>query len=305
METFLDKLKRVISSERIWQNEPMKQHTTFRVGGPADYYVRPSIEEIQSIITLAKRENMPYTIIGNGSNLLVKDGGIRGLVIELGLEAGMVHLKEGNNHMITAEAGVRLSALAKVAANNSLTGLEFAAGIPGTVGGAVFMNAGAYGGEIKDVIVNATVLEEDGIVRTFLKEDLDLSYRHSAISENGGIVLSASFVLQEGNPDEILAKMADFAARRKEKQPLEFPSAGSTFKRPEGYFAGKLIQDAGLAGYRIGDAQVSEKHCGFVINRGNATAIEILQLIFDVQEKVQKEFGVKLETEVRILGEDA
>ncbi|MBE5889354.1 MAG: UDP-N-acetylmuramate dehydrogenase [Lachnospiraceae bacterium] len=305
METFLEKLKRVISSERIWQNEPMKQHTTFRVGGPADYYVRPSIEEIQSIITLAKRENMPYTIIGNGSNLLVKDGGIRGLVIELGLEAGMVHLKEGNNHMITAEAGVRLSALAKVAANNSLTGLEFAAGIPGTVGGAVFMNAGAYGGEIKDVIVNATVLDEDGIVRCFSKEDLDLSYRHSAISENGGIVLSASFVLQEGNPDEILAKMADFSARRKEKQPLEFPSAGSTFKRPEGYFAGKLIQDAGLAGYRIGDAQVSEKHCGFVINRGNATATEILQLISDVQEKVQKEFGVKLETEVRILGEDA
>lgn len=305
METFLDKLKRVISSERIWQNEPMKQHTTFRVGGPADYYVRPSIEEIQSIITLAKRENMPYTIIGNGSNLLVKDGGIRGLVIELGLEAGMVHLKEGNNHMITAEAGVRLSALAKVAANNSLTGLEFAAGIPGTVGGAVFMNAGAYGGEIKDVIVNATVLDEDGIVRNFSKEDLDLSYRHSAISENGGIVLSASFVLQEGKSDEILAKMADFAARRKEKQPLEFPSAGSTFKRPEGYFAGKLIQDAGLAGYRVGDAQVSEKHCGFVINRGNATATEILQLISDVQEKVQKEFGVKLETEVRILGEDA
>ena len=206
--------------------------------------------------------------------------------------------------MITAEAGVRLGNLAQKAAEHSLRGLEFAAGIPGTVGGAVFMNAGAYGGEIKDVLHSVTVLEENGAVTTVPAKDLELSYRHSAVEENNYIILSASFLLEEGEETEIRAAMSDYSRRRLEKQPLEFPSAGSTFKRPEGMFAGKLIQDAGLRGFRVGDAQVSEKHCGFVINRGNATAKDLLELIAQVQTRVQEQFGVHLETEVRILGED-
>ena len=304
METFVEKLRRVIADDRILLNEPMRKHTTFRVGGPADIYVKPAIEEIPALIALARRENIPYTIIGNGSNLLVKDGGIRGMVVELGVDAGMIHMKDGSTHMITAEAGVRLGNLAQKAAEHSLRGLEFAAGIPGTVGGAVFMNAGAYGGEIKDVLHSVTVLEENGAVTTVPAKDLELSYRHSAVEENNYIILSASFLLEEGDETEIRATMSDYSRRRLEKQPLEFPSAGSTFKRPEGMFAGKLIQDAGLRGFRVGDAQVSEKHCGFVINRGNATAKDLLELIAQVQTRVQEQFGVHLETEVRILGED-
>lgn len=280
--------------------EPMKNHTTFRVGGPAELLVSPNRKELPVLLHLAKEQNVPVTIIGNGSNLLVSDKGIRGLVIELGKRMDAITV-EGNR--LRAEAGALLSKAAQTAAKASLGGMEFAAGIPGSIGGAVAMNAGAYGGEIKDILVSAVLLDAEGAVRRLTTEELDLSYRHSIVMEGSYYVLEAEFLLAPRPEEAIRETMAELRQKRMEKQPLEYPSAGSTFKRPEGYFAGKLIQDAGLRGYRVGDAQVSEKHCGFVINRGNATASEILQLIGDVQKKVQEQFGVRLETEVRILGE--
>lgn len=304
MTEIREKLKQIVPEEHILFDELMKNHTTFRVGGPADIYLRPDIGELSEVITLLRKENYPYQVIGNGSNLLVTDKGIRGAVIEIGTRAAsLIHLKEGNTHLLVAEAGVRLSALAQKAAEYSLTGLEFAAGIPGTVGGAVAMNAGAYGGEMKDVLVEATVLTEAGEKLTLSAKELELSYRHSVVMEQNYIVLSASFELTSADEASIREKMADFAAKRREKQPLEYPSAGSTFKRPEGYFAGKLIEDANLRGYSVGDAQVSEKHCGFVVNRGEACATDILQLIEDVRKKVLENSGIVLEPEVRIIGE--
>ncbi len=299
-----EKLKQIVPEEHILFDELMKDHTTFRVGGPADIYLRPDVGELPEVLALLRKENYPYQIIGNGSNLLVTDKGIRGAVIELGTRASsLIHVKEGKTHLLVAEAGVRLSALAQKAAEYSLTGLEFAAGIPGTVGGAVTMNAGAYGGEIADVLVEACVLTEEGEKLTLSAEELKLSYRHSAVMDHHYVVLSASFELESKDEAAIRETMADFAARRREKQPLEYPSAGSTFKRPEGYFAGKLIEEANLRGYHVGDAQVSEKHCGFVINRGEATAEQLLQVIEDVKQKVFENSGITLEPEVRIIGE--
>ena len=281
-------------------DEPMTNHTTFRVGGPADLLVCPNRKELPIILALAKEHQIPVTIIGNGSNLLVSDQGIRGLVIEIGKRMDDIEV-EGTR--LKAGAGALLSKAAQTAAGASLGGMEFAAGIPGSIGGAVVMNAGAYGGEIKDIIVSATVLDADGNVQILTKEELELSYRHSCIMDKNYYVMEAEFELCSKPEEEIRSVMAELREKRMEKQPLEYPSAGSTFKRPEGFFAGKLIQDAGLRGYRVGDAQVSEKHCGFVINRGNASAADILQLIHDVQQKVKETFGVTLETEVRILGE--
>jgi len=306
MKYFLEQLKQIVEADRIFIDEPMQKHTTFRVGGPADCLVKASVSEIPKVIALAEKMQVPCTIIGNGSNLLVKDGGIRGVVIEIGASAAeLTYVKDGDRHMLIAEAGVMLSALSRAAADRSLAGLAFAAGIPGTVGGAVAMNAGAYGGEIVDVIESATVLMPNGEIAELAKDELDLSYRHSVILDRGYVVLSAKFLLQEGDAEEIRTMMSDFTNRRIEKQPLEYPSAGSTFKRPVGYFAGKLIEDSGLRGYRVGDAQVSEKHCGFVVNRGAATATDLLQLMQDVRDKVYADAGVELEPEVRILGEDA
>ena len=285
---------------KLMTDEPMRDHTTFRVGGPADVFVCPDSEELPVVLRLAKEHQIPVTVIGNGSNLLVSDRGIRGLVIEIGNRMDEIAV-EGPR--IRAGAGALLSKVAQIAAGASLGGMEFAAGIPGSIGGAVVMNAGAYGGEIKDIIVSATVLDADGNVQTLTKEELDLSYRHSCIMDKNYYVMEAEFELCSKPEEEIRSVMAELRQKRLEKQPLEFPSAGSTFKRPEGYFAGKLIQDAGLRGYQVGDAQVSEKHCGFVINRGNASAADILQLIREVQQKVKETFGVTLETEVRILGE--
>lgn len=295
---------KIVSGElpelKLMTNEPMRDHTTFRVGGPADIFVCPDSKEMPVVLRLAKKHQVPVTVIGNGSNLLVSDRGIRGLVIEIGNRMDEI-VVEGTR--IRAGAGALLSKVAQIAAGASLGGMEFAAGIPGSIGGAVVMNAGAYGGEIKDIIVSATVLDADGNVQKLTKEELDLSYRHSCIMDKNYYVMEAEFELCSKPEEEIRSVMAELRQKRLEKQPLEFPSAGSTFKRPEGYFAGKLIQDAGLRGYQVGDAQVSEKHCGFVINRGNASAADILQLIRDVQQKVKENFGVTLETEVRILGE--
>ncbi|MBP3677006.1 MAG: UDP-N-acetylmuramate dehydrogenase [Agathobacter sp.] len=297
---FYNRLAEIVSAEAIFENEPMSKHTTFRIGGNADVFVSPKVSQVADVISLAKEYDIPVTVIGNGSNLLVGDKGIRGLVLSFGKEAEEIQL---DGRCMTVSAGTILAKAAAEAAKNSLTGLEFAAGIPGTLGGAIVMNAGAYGGEMKDVIISAKVLTPEGEVKELSAEELDLSYRHSCIPEKGYIVLEACLELTPGDETAIRETMADFKNRRVEKQPLEYPSAGSTFKRPEGYFAGKLIQDADLRGYQVGGAQVSEKHCGFVINAGDATAKDVLQLIEDVKRIVFDKFQVELEPEVKMIGE--
>ncbi len=296
---FYEQLSRIVPQERILQKEPMKKHTTFQIGGSADLYICPDFEQLKEALVLAAREEVPVTVIGNGSNLLVDDNGIRGLVIEIG--RGMDEVRIEGNRM-RAGAGALLSKAANDAAAAGLSGLEFAAGIPGTVGGALVMNAGAYGGEMKDIVVQAEGLTADGKLRTLAGEELDLSYRHSCIPEKGYIVASAEFQLTEKDPAVIRETMAGLRRKRAQKQPLEYPSAGSTFKRPEGYFAGKLIMDAGLAGRRVGDAQVSPKHCGFVVNLGNASAADVKNLIAEVERSVYEKFGVKLEPEIKMIG---
>ena len=300
MSELFDKIFGSFPEMRLMKEELMAKHTTFRIGGPAEVYACPNQEQLPALLEAAKKENAEVTVIGNGSNLLVGDKGIRGLVIEIG--SGMNDIRvEGTK--IVAGAGALLSKVANEAAAAGLGGMEFAAGIPGSIGGAVTMNAGAYGGEMKDVIRQVTVLTPECEQKVLSREELDLSYRHSCIPKNHFLVLEAELSLTPAPEQEIRAKMAELREKRVEKQPLEYPSAGSTFKRPEGYFAGKLIMDAGLRGYAVGDAQVSEKHCGFVINRGNATAAEILQLMKDVQERVKKQSGVTLEPEVKMIGE--
>ena len=279
----------------------MKLHTTFRVGGPADVFCEPENEdELRELVSVCEGSGTPFMVMGHGSNLLFGDGGFRGTVICLGKAFSEVRA-EGN--VVYAGAGALLSQVANTALENGLAGMEFASGIPGSVGGALCMNAGAYGGEMKDILEEAVILEADGTLCTVLPDELELGYRTSNIPMLGRIVISAKFRLTPGDPEEIGAKMKELNAKRKEKQPLEYPSAGSTFKRPEGYFAGKLIEDAGLKGFTVGGAQVSEKHAGFVINRGNATAKDIMDLIREVQRRVKEHSGVDLETEVKTAGE--
>lgn len=289
-----------IPQNSIFIDEPMKKHTTFRIGGPADILVKPSdIEQIKRLCMECKNENIPYIILGNGSNVLISDDGIRGVVILLLDNYGRIRVE---NDIITAQAGARLSKIGAAALNASLTGFEFACGIPGTLGGACIMNAGAYGGEMKDILLSVTAMDKDGNIKEYEPHEMGLGYRDSRFAREGLIILEAKIQLSKGNSGEIEAAMKDLAVRRKEKQPLEFPSAGSTFKRPEGYFAGKLIMDAGLKGFSVGDACVSEKHCGFVINKGNATAQDVCRLIHEVSDIVNDKFGVKLEPEVKIIG---
>ena len=285
---------------QLKEGELLSSHTTFRIGGAAKYFAVPkNEEEIMEAVDFAIVKDLPYYILGKGSNVLFADEGYPGVVIEIG--AGMEKVERTGDTGIRAQAGVSLSALAVFAAREGLSGLEFAGGIPGTLGGAVTMNAGAYGGEMKDVIVSAKVMDEEGAVQDLSCEELQLGYRTSIVQKKQLVVLEAEFLLKPGTTEEIQNTMKELNAKRREKQPLEYPSAGSTFKRPEGYFAGKLIEDAGLRGYRVGDAQVSEKHCGFVVNRGKATCAEVLQLIEDVQKEVKEQFGVQLEPEVRII----
>lgn len=297
---FLNELREKIDASWIHENEPMKLHTTFRVGGPADVLVTPDLASLPEVIALCKKHHLPYYVIGNGSNLLVGDKGIRGVVIAMTNRTGDIVC---DGEMITAGAGCTLAQIAVLAAGNGLAGFEFAAGIPGTLGGAVVMNAGAYGGEMKDVITSAVVLDAAGNQKELSVEELDLSYRHSCIPEKDYVVLKVTMKLQRGDVNAIRGKMAELREQRITKQPLEYPSAGSTFKRPEGYFAGKLIMEAGLRGYQVGGAQVAEKHCGFVINKDNSTAADIVQLMEDVSAKVEEQFGVKLEPEVKMIGE--
>lgn len=291
----------LLGEDRVFTEEAMSQHTTFKIGGPADYFLMPDKgEDVGCVIKICKEKEIPYFILGNGSNLLVGDGGYRGAVIQIYRNMSSVTV-EGNE--ITAQAGALLSAVAAAAKNASLTGFEFAGGIPGTLGGAVVMNAGAYGGEMKDVLTEVTVMNAEGDIFTLPTEELELGYRTSIIKTAGYIVLEAKIRLKEGDPEVIRETMKDLTIRRTTKQPLEYPSAGSTFKRPEGYFAGKLIMDSGLAGYQVGGAQVSEKHCGFVINAGDATARDVRTLMDNVRDIVYKKYGVTLEPEVKFLGE--
>lgn len=287
--------------ENVLADEPMSGHTTFRIGGPADYFVTASCaEEIREIVGICRRNSVAYYIMGNGSNLLVGDKGYRGVIIQISKRMSGIRV-EGER--IFVQAGALLSKTAAAACEAALTGMEFASGIPGTMGGALRMNAGAYGGEMKQIVESADILTADGEVRTLSVEELGMGYRTSVISRNDYVALGAVLKLQKGDREAIRARMDELKEKRVSKQPLEYGSAGSTFKRPEGYFAGKLIEDAGLRGYRVGDAQVSEKHCGFVINRGSATAAEVAQLMEDVADRVEEKFGVRLQPEVKKIGE--
>ncbi|MEN2467609.1 UDP-N-acetylmuramate dehydrogenase [Ornithinibacillus sp. FSL M8-0202] len=296
-----EKLINITSEKNVLVNEPLKNHTYTRLGGAADWLVTPeTYEEVRQIVKLANKEEVPFTLLGNGSNLIVKDGGIRGIVMNL---YKLNEIKTVGTKVV-AQSGARIIDTSREALNQRLTGLEFACGIPGSVGGALYMNAGAYGGEIKDCLESAVVVDRYGEVLTLPAKALDLAYRTSNIADNGYIVLEATFALEIGDYDEIKAVMDDLTFKRESKQPLEYPSCGSVFKRPPGYFAGKLIQDSGLQGTQIGGAQVSLKHAGFIVNKDNATADEYIRLIRHVQATVKEKFGVSLEREVRIIGED-
>lgn len=288
-------------SPQMLIDEPMSKHTSFKIGGKADMFVSVrSEEEICALISLAKETHTPYMIMGNGSNMLVGDGGIRGLVIQIGKEFSSI---KTDGVLIEAQAGALLSRIASEAAKAGLTGFEPLSGIPGTLGGGIYMNAGAYGGEIKDVVRSVRYIDNDGVVHEISGNDCCFGYRHSVFTAGGMYIVSAVIELEHGDKDKIRADMADYNKRRCDKQPVSVPSAGSTFKRPEGYFAGKLIQDAGLMGYSIGGAAVSEKHAGFVVNNGGATAADVLALIEHIQNTVKDKFGVDLEPEVRLIGE--
>jgi len=289
-----------IKAQRVLIDEPMKSHTTFRIGGPAEYFLQPSTAaKVQELLRICHEEGVPVSIIGNGSNLLVSDKGVSGAVIQIYKNMNEVTV---TGKVITAQAGASLSQLASVATKAGLSGLEFAAGIPGTVGGAVVMNAGAYGGEMKDVLTQVIAISRDGQIITLAREELELGYRTSIIKKKQYIVLEATFSLDSGDKVAIQAKIDELKDKRVSKQPLEYASAGSTFKRPEGHFAGKLIMEAGLCGYNVGDAQISEKHCGFVINKGTASAADVLRLMTDVSDKVKQQHGIELEPEVQLLG---
>lgn len=297
---FLSEAKKIVGEENVFTGEKMDKHTTFRVGGPAKYMAAPTLDvQVQKLLALCETESVPYYVVGNGSNLLVSDEGFEGMMILIG--KGMSQIKVSGCR-ITAGAGALLSRLGTAAAAAGLSGLEFAAGIPGSVGGACVMNAGAYGGEMKDVLTKVRAVTPDGRLCDFGASELELGYRRSVFSDGGYAVTEAEFLLEPDGTAQINARMEELAARRREKQPLEYPSAGSTFKRPEGFFAGKLIEDAGLKGKGVGKACVSEKHAGFVINKGGATAQDIYDTIKMVQAAVKSEYGIILEPEVKIIG---
>lgn len=308
----MDRLGEIFGKENVLKNEPMNRHTTFRIGGRADLFVKvQSIQQLQEAVCFLKNESIPFYIVGNGSNLLVSDNGIRGVVLQLSEQFSGYEFIHTNNAgaadknrkvLVKAKAGTMLGRLGKEFAQNSLSGFEFAAGIPGTLGGAVYMNAGAYGGEIKDILISATLMDKDGNVFEMDNSQMQFGYRSSIATKKDYIVLEAVLALNAASKEKVLTKMAELNKLRREKQPLEYPSAGSTFKRPEGYFAGKLISDAGLKGFTVGGAKVSEKHAGFVINTGNATAADVIALTNAVRDKVYEKYGVKLELEIKQLG---
>ncbi len=300
-QRIIDKLRQLLPADCVYVDEAMSKYTSFKIGGPADLLLTPtSIVEICDAYNFLKGEQIKITWLGNGSNVLVSDKGIRGAVIVLGERFSTVQVSDV---AIVAQAGARLANVSKVALEHGLTGFEFADGIPGTIGGAAFMNAGAYDGEMKQVVESVTALKPDGTVINLASDKLNFRYRGSAIQDEGYIVLTVDISLERGDKKEIKATIDDLMQRRRDKQPLEWPSAGSTFKRPPGYYAGKLVQDAGLRGVRFGDAAVSAKHCGFVVNLGNATCADVKTLIAFIQKTVRDKYGVELETEVRMIGD--
>lgn len=300
-ENFLAACREFLQPEQIMVNAPMKEHTTFKIGGPADCLLKPaSLAETQKILQLVKEYDLPLTFVGNGSNMLVRDKGIRGVVVNFADTIDSITV-EGTK--MTVGAGALLKDVAEAAAQHSLAGLEFACGIPGSIGGAVFMNAGAYGGETKNVVKAVRAVTRDGEIKSYTLAELELGYRHSIFQSNGEAIVEVELELTPGKEEEIRAGIADFTQRRESKQPLEMPSAGSTFKRPEGYFAGTLIDQTGLKGLSVGGAQVSTKHAGFVVNKGGATAEDVVNLIHEVQKRVKEAHGVELQPEVRMIGE--
>ena len=299
-DEIVTRLINITGKDNVRINEPMKNHTTFKIGGPAQYYVTPeSVTQIQEVVSLCRDMNIPLHVIGNGSNILVGDDGVDGVVLALFNTFSDYEIKD---NVITAQAGMSLIKLAVIALREGLTGLEFASGIPGSVGGAVYMNAGAYDGQMKDVVTSVTVLDEAGNIRILGRDELDMGYRTSAVAKHNMIVLQVIIELKAGNKEQIKDRMNQLSELRKQKQPLEYPSAGSTFKRPEGYFAGKLIADAGLKGYSIGGAAVSEKHAGFVVNMGGATAKDVVELTDYIKKRIIEQFGVTLELEIKKIG---
>ncbi|WP_226580361.1 UDP-N-acetylmuramate dehydrogenase [Halobacillus litoralis] len=296
-----NKLLKLVKSDNVKVDELLKDHLYTKLGGKADFFITPtSYEEVQNVVKLSNEDDIPFTLLGNGSNLIIKDGGIRGIVINL----KYLNNISSDGHTVVAQSGARIIDASRYALEKHLSGLEFACGIPGTVGGALYMNAGAYGGEIKDVLDYAYVIDKSGKLVKRLASELDLDYRTSNIPDRGDIVVEATFNLKPANYEEIKAVMDDLTYKRESKQPLEYPSCGSVFKRPPGYFAGKLIQDSDLQGTNIGGAEVSKKHAGFIVNKDNASTTDYISLIEHVQKTVKEKFGVDLEREVRIIGED-
>lgn len=301
LQECIEELKQVLPQDAVLLDEPMSRHTTFKIGGPADCFVMPStVKEAVDVIKIIHKYNMPFTMIGNGSNLLVMDKGIRGIVVNL--NERFAEIRQENN-TVYAQCGALMADVSKFAGKCSLTGLEFAVGIPGSIGGCIFMNAGAYDGEIKNAVKSVTTVTKDGKLVRYTNEQAQFGYRHSIFQDNGDLILEVELELSFGDKEAIEAKMADLTARREAKQPLEMPSAGSTFKRPPGYFAGTLIDQTGLKGLTVGGAQVSTKHAGFVVNIGGATAQNVLDLIAQVQKRVYEKHGVKLYPEVKMIGE--
>ena len=302
-DNFIKAMRMELPEEQVLTDESMARHTTFRIGGNADVFVLPaSIEELLAVLKLTKRYSVPLTVLGNGSNVLVRDGGIRGAVVSFGKPFSYIEMEGAH---IKAGAGAMLGTVSLFAANHALSGLEFAVGIPGSLGGAVFMNAGAYDGEMSQVISEVTAVTPEGEIRRYRTKEMDFSYRHSVFQQNGHIICEIELTLRESKAAAIQGKMAEFTRRRMEKQPLDKPSAGSTFKRPPGFFAGTLIDEAGLKGFTVGGAQVSGKHAGFVINKGGATAADVLSLIEEIQRRIEEKNGIRLTPEIRIIGEDA
>lgn len=294
----LDEIEKVISKDKIYINEPMSKHTSFKIGGPAEIFIKVNeIKDLQAILKISKENNAPITVIGNGSNVLVSDEGIKGIVVKIELEK----LEIEEDVILKVGSGVKLAFLAQKCLKEKLEGVEFASGIPGTIGGAIRMNAGAHGSEMKDIVKKITCMTRDGKIQVISNEEAKFEYRNSIFSQNDYIILEAEIQLRKGNPEEIKSKMDEYAKYRKEKQPIEYPSAGSTFKRGNDFITAKLIDECGLKGYQIGGAQVSEKHAGFIINKGSATAEDVKQLMKYVEEQVYNKFGKKIETEIEII----
>lgn len=300
----LNGLEKIISKEKIKQNEPMKEHTSLKVGGPAEFFVNiNSVEELKTLLKYCKTNNIPLTVIGNGSNLLVLDKGIKGLVIKLELNQIQIENNGEEKVIVTVDNGVKLGLLAQKLLKEEISEFEELSGVPGTIGGAIVMNAGAHGKEIKDVVTEITAMDYNGEIFKFTNKEAEFTYRHSKFLEESYIILQAKLQLKRGKKEEIKSKMDEYAKYRKEKQPIEYPSAGSTFKRGTDFITAKLIDDAGLKGFSIGGAKISEKHAGFVINTGNATAQNVLDLVKYVKETIYKQFGKEIDLEVKILGE--